>query len=120
MPTSEQHRQKAEHNERASVDFEAGLYVDWAVTALFYAAVHWIDAYLVQYWPSPGNHADRFELMRRERAVRPIRALYQDLYQRSLDSRYNCEAFQIRDVQRLRQARFEPIRRHLEGLLRRA
>ena len=48
MPSRLTHRQQAQHNEEfiASFDLDATPYLDWVVTAIFYAALHFVDSYL--------------------------------------------------------------------------
>jgi len=48
MPSSLTHKQQAQHNEEfiASFDLDATPYLDWVVTAIFYAALHFVDSYL--------------------------------------------------------------------------
>jgi hypothetical protein len=63
---------------------------DWAMTVLFYAAVHAIEAALVHV----GAKGRRTHTTRKEeldkRGWRTLTALYGTLYTRSLDSRYHC------------------------------
>lgn len=46
MPSTEQHLAKARHNEAflATFDLASPEYLDWAVTAIFYAALHYLRA----------------------------------------------------------------------------
>jgi hypothetical protein len=64
---------------------------DWAVTVLFYAAVHAAQAALVakQYQPRPRTHEDRKVALRRE--CPQVAAWYETLEQRSRLARYECD-----------------------------
>jgi hypothetical protein len=66
MLNRQQHLEKARHNERASRAWEAGAFTDWAVTTLFYAALHGLDAYLA-------NSGCRPDRVRRSRQTRKSR-----------------------------------------------
>lgn len=46
--TKAQHEQQATHNEQFAASVLAGgdTYLDWVVTGYFYAALHWVEAYL--------------------------------------------------------------------------
>jgi hypothetical protein len=43
MPTRQDHLAKAEHNEALSRRLEGTRYADWAVTSLFYSALHLVN-----------------------------------------------------------------------------
>jgi hypothetical protein len=48
VPSKEDHLNRAQDNERlaGSLDLNSAINVDWAITILFYAALHYVDAYL--------------------------------------------------------------------------
>lgn len=50
MATAQEHESKARHNEKLldSHKLSEGEFVDWAVTALFYSALHWMRALAAQ------------------------------------------------------------------------
>lgn len=51
MPTKEQHLQQARHNEAflATFDLATSPYLDWAATAAFYAALHYLRSLMSGY-----------------------------------------------------------------------
>ncbi len=51
MPTKEQHLQQAQHNEAylATFDLAQSPYLDWAATAAFYSALHYLRALMARY-----------------------------------------------------------------------
>ena len=53
MPNRSAHLAQAEHNETlySHLDQSAPTYADWQVTSLFYAALHYVDAYLASSGP---------------------------------------------------------------------
>jgi hypothetical protein len=116
MPTTQQHIIQSERNEALFQQLSNGPYTDWAITALFYAALHLIDAWLPA--PSrPRRHVARI----REIAATPRLAVveldYQELKDRSEDGRYNCARFTTADLQIVHSRHYLPLRGHLRGLL---
>jgi len=77
---------------------------DWAVTTLFYSAVHWIDAYLevggqIRH---PKDHGERYREIRGNGFLRGLYPAYRELDDRSRDARYECAAFSSANVLHLR------------------
>jgi hypothetical protein len=62
---------------------------DWAVVAAFYAAVHYVNAWL---WETrqfrPGTHADRTAAVRAEPPLRPAAQAYRNLQDLAYQARY--------------------------------
>jgi hypothetical protein len=90
--------------------------VDWAVTVLFYAALHLVEATLAPSVHSP-NHNARHQTVHLDPRLRPIYCHYCELYYRSLDARYDCISFGPLQAQHLYVTRYEPIKNHLRPLL---
>ena len=65
MPSSLTHRQQAQHNEEfiASFDLDSTPYLDWVVTAIFYAALHFVDSYLAIRGVHLSSHRGRDSLI---------------------------------------------------------
>lgn len=92
MPSRSDHISKAEHNERFAqkVDQTLPSYRDWAVTAYFYSALHYVEAYLATRIPpihSPGHHA-RDDQVGRDPALKRIFHQYSELKNDSTNARY--------------------------------
>jgi hypothetical protein len=72
-----------------SFDLTTTPYLDWVVTAYFYAALHLVDALL---WEkeriSAGNHETRKSYVRNKWYLRGIKDEYRELKDRSEDARY--------------------------------
>ncbi len=103
MPTSPQHRAKAENNEFFATDVGEPFW-DWAVTGLFYSALHYVEAYLASLHPPfhPPTHQIRDSLIHREPRLRPIYVDYRELQDESRDARYDpAQAYTQNDVVRL-------------------
>jgi type IV secretory pathway VirB3-like protein len=104
VPTKEEHKAKAVHNET----FVATLkdpYWDWAVTGMFYAAVHYVMAYLATQGIHPVLHHVRNSHIHRDPKLNSIYIDYRELQNNSEDARYMervpATAFTQQDVTRL-------------------
>lgn len=112
MPTADRHLTQAARNESLSLALEAQ-YSEWAVTALFYAALHYVEAYFDRHATSgqPRHHTGHVE---RTRAVRlripTVYRSYRWLMELSRDARYECVMFTPADVRHLRRTYFEPLK----------
>lgn len=116
MPSRQQHLDKARHNELASQAFEQNGYADWAVTTLFYAAVHLVEAYLAPREHSQ-DHRERNRSVSSRPNLKPVWKYYKELYNRSLDARYKCLSFTPTAVRNLRASSFEPLKARLRPSL---
>jgi hypothetical protein len=116
VPSRSQHLAKAETNQRLSLALQSGPNLDWSATVLFYAALHLVEAVLAPHVHSV-NHTARFGHVRNHPHLHPIFFHYRELYNVSLQSRYECEALSLAVVKRLYIANYEPIKQHLRPLL---
>lgn len=115
----EQHLNRAAHNRRfvESARTLPGDYRGWQVTAVFYAAVHLLQAYLAaktRFYPQ--THQERDQLVISLPALRPIHDHYSELKRVSVSSRYGCLPVSDQDLQDAL-AEFDAIERHLRPLL---
>jgi len=91
VPAFHQHRDKAIHNE----DFVAELnnpYWDWAITATFYSALHYVEAFLACK-PIPihsRNHEVRDDNIQRDALLTRIYDDYRQLKDDSHNARYDA------------------------------
>jgi hypothetical protein len=90
-PLALQHLMQARQNYKLYQELkQGGEYLDWAVTVLFYAALHLVQAYLVETAPSeadiPADHVARDSAIWRR--LRPIVNQYSFLKTRSTWARY--------------------------------
>ena len=103
MPTFEEHRQKCGSAKSAQLALQAAdssEHADWIVITAFYQALHWVDAFFALYDYHPAAHGmsydqeedvtdpGRNEAIRKHRDLRPIRHSYFNLYDASIDARY--------------------------------
>ena len=116
MPTLNQHLPLAESNERfvESISSLPARFPDWEITALFYSALHYVDAFLSTQGIHPRSHENR---------IRSIRQYadswedYRDLYNLSLDARYNMVSFTSVNADALKTGSFRRIKEEILTLL---
>ena len=63
MPNKAEHVAQAQHNLSffRSLDLTSTSFLDWAVTATFYQAVHWIEAYFAVHGVHSDTHRRRMQ-----------------------------------------------------------
>lgn len=117
MPTLAVHRARAEANERIANRLDPGLNpdLDWRVTMLFYAAVHWVEAYLDTRSVHSRSHADRVRAL--QALQFPLLLQYQALEDASRRARYDCSSYTLEDVRLLETTSYQPVRQHILTLL---
>lgn len=118
--TSSQHVRRAQHNEQFAqhFDLETTPYRDWVVTAYFYAAVHWIDAYLAQVNQRAGDHAARFNRINNDvPELTPISRTYRKLFSYSLNVRYELVEFSPSDVRSMVIPKMREVKEFAKKLL---
>lgn len=118
MPSNLTHRQQAQHNEEfiASFDLDSTPYLDWVVTAIFYAALHFIDSYLATKGIHLSSHRGRDSLIWAVRDLRPIYSAYRRLKHRSEQARYDAVPFSSKQVRGLLNRELTSIKAHLASL----
>lgn len=120
MPTTSEHIQRAENNLRFAQSFqlETTPYLDWVVTAYFYAALHLVDAIL---WEqdkfNPGNHSERRKCFRDKWYLKAIRDEYFALYDRSVEARYFLLTFTKPRIETAVIPLYKAIEKHIYQLL---
>ena len=118
MPRLAEHILQAEKNERLYDNLLGTEFNDWAVVSLFYAALHYVDAYFVhRVGVSPSNHSARNRLISMTIELVDIEMHYRELYARSLDARYNIVAVSEDDARKERTEHFIPVRAHIRVVL---
>ncbi len=90
MPSSARHVQQALHNYAVYQYLNASSQpaTDWQVTMLFYAALHYVDAYLGKMNVHPRSHEDRDAYVSVVADLRRVASSYLQLRDRSMDARY--------------------------------
>jgi hypothetical protein len=104
LPTTPQHRKKAEHHEFLSTELNNPFW-DWAVTGIFYAALQYIEAYFANQKPPihPPTHVIRDSYIHADPKLSKVYVYYRQLEDESRDARYDASVtFTQADVTRTR------------------
>ena len=90
MPSKNQHLQKARHDEEfvQFLDSTAVKFTDWAATGLFYAALHYVEAYFATRGTHSPDHRARDSSVYRDKRLRQIYNDYNELKNFSINARY--------------------------------
>lgn len=115
------HLSKAKRNERfyRKNDLDNTTFNEWAVVTLFYSSLHYIDAVLSQDTSlpnslrDPNSHDDRKKAILACTALRPIRAKYLNLSDRSWQARYYQTSFKKVVLGDIKTNLFKPIQTHV-------
>ena len=115
MPDSREHLEKARHNEAFVGQFnvEESPYLDWVVTGYFYAAVHYVEAYLARSNRHSTDHRARDSAVRRDAVLATVYNEYSDLKNDSINARYHMYRFAPDEVRNISAARFGTIKTRL-------
>jgi hypothetical protein len=118
LSTSAEHKEKAESNEFFASSLQNPFW-DWAVTGTFYAAVHYVEAYLAKHNPPvhSRNHNVRDSNVQGDAVLSTIYDDYRELKNECHDARYQAHiTFTQGDVQRL-QANLDAVKRAVVPLI---
>jgi hypothetical protein len=116
LSTKQEHVERAEHNEFLIKTLNNPFW-DWAVTATFYAALHYIEAYLSTRPYHSSNHEKRDNKIQTDSNLKPLWSVYRELKNESKDARYQPEVvFGQADVLRVA-THLEVIKRTLKPLI---
>lgn len=111
MPARDDHLTQAQHNREFAESLDPAKYSDWVATALFYAALHYVDAFLATRNVHPGRHDVRDHYVEKVTELRPISDDYWALKNSSRTARYYPPAsFSATHLRRLRDIHLESIR----------
>lgn len=119
MPNKDEHIKKAQEDELFvdSLDFQKPGHLDWAITALFYAALHYIEAYFATRKFHSADHRTRDSSIQRDVSIRHLYKDYNELKNFSINARYYMVRFNATDVATLK-PRLETIRREIAPYVR--
>ncbi len=118
MPSLNEHLAKSEHNEGlADALATKTQYFDWAVTVLFYAALHYVDAVLSASRTDPLSHEQRHTAMGVNDTLRRIFPEYRSLETMSRNARYFALPIGANDWKSVKDD-FDILRAHIRGRLK--
>jgi hypothetical protein len=115
MATRAQHLSEAARNEVLAARLGDLGEWSWAVTVLFYASVHLIQAYLASSGSFPTSHSARESAIEHDNSLRPILRHYETLKKRSEAARYECIGMSADDFQNP-QFRYGRLKGHMQRL----
>jgi hypothetical protein len=101
VPTRDEHVEKAEGNEAfaASLPSDSQTASDWTLVILFYAAVHYVEAYLDKHWSIHArSHTTRDKYFGKEANLRKIFSSYSQLKYYGYNARYEVSGFTVADT----------------------
>ena len=100
MPDPFNHVKQAKHNENfyKSFNVEETPYKDWIVTGVFYAALHFIDAYLATKSIHPFSHKMRDDWVKKHRELDLIWLDYRDLKEFRMKASYKVYEFTAQEI----------------------
>jgi len=121
MPSKADHISKAEHNEKfASTLNSDGSYADyrdWVVTAYFYSAIHYVEAYLSTLSRHSPDHRARDAVIGSDPDLQPIYSDYRRLKDDSTNARYSMWTPTPLDVANGVQPGHAAIKAHLLSII---
>ena len=119
MPTKEEHLAKAKGNAAfaLSLPLENQTRIDWALIVLFYAALHYVEAYLSTIGQHLRSHTTRDNAVGRDSNLRKVYSEYQDLKYYGYNARYEVCGFKPADVTNTAATGFAAIKARIKPLL---
>lgn len=109
----------------ADIRKNQGRYLDWAATCLFYAAVHYVNAYFVKSkiaiprrhsCPDP-NNPGRTNIVQQDPSLKTIYKTYRHLDDESRDARYELKVISEADYDNFLLPKLEQIRKFITSKL---
>lgn len=121
MPARDNHLRQAQHNEAfvVSLNLDSTDYLDWAVTGIFYAALHYVESFLASQNIHSSSHGFRLHVFQEQQNLKPIYNQYRVLKTRSENARYDLQQFSPVEVRELISAELQEVKSHISQLLQR-
>lgn len=118
MPTKAEHLARAEGNctLALSMALDSQAKIDWVLVILFYAAMHYVEAYLATVGQHLRSHTARDGFVGRDPNLRRIYSDYQDLKYFGYNARYEMQKFVASDVTHVTTS-FATIQAHIKTIL---
>jgi hypothetical protein len=118
MPSRDEHLKKARKNKEFAngVKLDNPTSVGWALTSLFYSALHYIEAYNAKYHFHGKNHQDLNDNINRNPVLLPISDVYLDLSAFSWNARYRIIEYEVKEFDEALQCH-AAIEKHIMDLI---
>jgi hypothetical protein len=119
VPTQTEHVTKGAGNAKfaLSVELNSPPNIDWALVSLFYAALHYIEAYLAKSGQHLRSHETRDKAVARDANLRKVFLEYADLKYYGYVARYEPSQFKAAEFTADALPQFETLRAHITSLL---
>lgn len=96
MGTRNDHKEKADHNQRFLASIDQSVFPDWKVTVCFYKALHLVEMLFAKDGRHSDNHRERHDVLKRDHA--DIWMDYLPLYSQSRRARYKVSSISEQTV----------------------
>lgn len=118
-PSVQDHIDQATKNERLlSWLREDDQFRDWVITVAFYAALHYVDAYLLTQRKNPANHPRRIRTMLNDPNLADVcERDFEELYALSRHTRYECYDPSPSELEQTTDVHLASIRNRVRSLL---
>ena len=120
MPSKAQYQLQALKNENffGEFDLQTTPYADWALVAIFYAALHHVESYFsTTAAGNARNHSDRYGRIRNDPKISMLSKPYQELRRRCDNARYDLVPIPAATVADLFQDEFQTIKKQISTLV---
>jgi hypothetical protein len=117
-PTSANHVKKADANREFGYGMNAAhpTSAGWALTAMFYSALHYTQAYLLKTGVQTDSHGDLFEAIKFDPKLKGIYGQYRYLFDYGFNARYRLIVYGKSDVEKAKPS-LDFVERHIKELL---
>ena len=116
MAGASEHLAQFDHNLGVADRLADSSDFDWAVTAFFYAALHFTQAYLSTRDVIVASHGQRDRVMRNTAELVSILHSYRTLRDESEHARYECRSYSREEYETIRSTHFAMVVDHMRGL----
>jgi hypothetical protein len=118
MPSQREHAFQVLHNREflATFDLDNSPFLDWAVTVVFYTAVHLVEQFLAHKGQDLLSHETRERFISQSADLKPIWSVYRELKYQSERARYLVARFQPDEVRKMEE-KLRQVEAHIQGLL---
>ncbi len=116
MHSPQEHLAQAVRNEQFvnAISNLESRFTEWEITALFYSSLHYISAFLATQGYEARSHHERRNLIAQHTNVA---SQYDNLFQHSLDARYELVSFTPEEVEVLKNDDFLKVKEEVASML---
>ena len=113
-----EHLTKAEHNEKffRSFDMNSTDFRDWIVTGVFYAAIHYYEAYFALKNKHSGSHGTADDWISNDEKISDTHFDYRELKQQRRKASYSKKSFTSDEIRNVILPKFDNIKSKILSL----